>query len=105
MKQYKVLSQKDKWYSGKFDPEALEKALNSYASQGFAVIAATTASIPGIMGGTRDEMVIILERDDTRQAETADKARRLMEAASKSFDIPAPQLNKSSGDEPPVYSL
>lgn len=29
MKQYKVLSQKDKWFSGKFDPDKLEKALNA----------------------------------------------------------------------------
>jgi hypothetical protein len=28
MKVYKVLTQKDKWFSGKFDPEILEKDLN-----------------------------------------------------------------------------
>lgn len=33
MKEYKVLTQKDKWFSGKFDPQALENALNSYAEQ------------------------------------------------------------------------
>ena len=29
MKEYKVLAQKDKWFSQKFEPETLEKALNS----------------------------------------------------------------------------
>ena len=34
MKEYKVLSQKDKWFSGKFDPTKLEEGLNAYAQQG-----------------------------------------------------------------------
>lgn len=34
MKEYKVLTQKDKWFSGKFDPANLEQAINAYASQG-----------------------------------------------------------------------
>ena len=63
MKQYKVLSQKDKWFSGKFDPERLEQAINAYASQGWNVKAAFTAEIPGIMRRTREEAIIILERD------------------------------------------
>lgn len=63
MKEYKVLTQKDKWFSGKFDPELLEKAINAYAQQGWKVISATTASFPGFLNGNRDEMVVILERD------------------------------------------
>ncbi len=62
MKEYKVLTQKDKWFSQKFDPEALEKALNSYASQGWKVVSAVTANIAGL-GGNREEIIIILERD------------------------------------------
>lgn len=62
MMQYKVLTQKDKWFSGKFDPEALEGALNAYAEQGWSVKAMTTATIPGF-GSSRDEVVVILERD------------------------------------------
>ncbi len=58
---YKVLSQKDKWFSGKFDPEQLEIALNSYAQQGWVLNAAVTASIAGF-GGNREELVMILER-------------------------------------------
>lgn len=61
-KEYKVLTQKDKWFSGKFDPAKLEEALNAYAEQGWVVKAATTAAITGLMSGNRDEMIIILER-------------------------------------------
>jgi len=63
MKEYKVLTQKDKWFSGKFDPEKLEQGLNAYAQQGWNVIAATTASFPSLLGNTRDEIVVFLERD------------------------------------------
>ena len=63
MKEYKVLSQKDKWFSGKFDPEKLENALNSYASQGWRVVAAFSADIPAVFGSGRQEAVILLERE------------------------------------------
>ena len=63
MKQYKVLTQKDRFFSRKFDPEVLEQALNSYAEQGWGVIAVTTATFPGFMGGNREELVMVLERD------------------------------------------
>lgn len=62
MKEYKVMSQKDKWFSSKFDPEALEKGLNAYAAQGWCVVSIASASIPGITG-TRDEMVVVFERE------------------------------------------
>ncbi len=61
VKEYKVLSQKDKWFSGKFDPEKLELAINAYAKQGWVVKALATASIPGLTG-MRDEMIVLLER-------------------------------------------
>ena len=63
MKEYKVLSQKDKWFSGKFDPQKMEEALNAYAEQGWVVKAAVTANIPGMLGGAREECLVILERD------------------------------------------
>lgn len=63
MKEYKILSQKDKWFSGKFDPERLEAAINAYAQQGWRVKAAFTAEIPGIMSRSREEAIIVLERD------------------------------------------
>ena len=62
MKEYKVLTQKDRFFAGKFDPEKLEQAINSYAAEGWAVISVATASIPSFTG-TREEMVVIMERD------------------------------------------
>ncbi len=60
-REYKVITQKDKWFSGKFDPERVEGALNSYAQQGWVLKGVATASVPGF-GGQRDEIVIIMER-------------------------------------------
>jgi len=59
--QYKVLSQKDKFFSRKFDPEQLEKALNSFAGEGWRLNSAATAEI-GMGMGSREEMIFILER-------------------------------------------
>ena len=63
MKKYKVLTQKDKWFSGKFDPQNLEDAINAYAEQGWTVVGCATADIPGF-GGSRQEFVTILEREE-----------------------------------------
>lgn len=60
--EYKVLSQKDKWFSGKFDPAILEQAINAYAQQGWRVISCATADIPGF-GTTRQEFITVLERE------------------------------------------
>ena len=46
MKKYKVLTQKDKWFSGKFNPQTLEAAINSYAEQGWRVVSSATADFP-----------------------------------------------------------
>ena len=62
MKEYKVLTQKDKFIGGKFDPMKLEEALNSYAKQGWRVVAASTADIVGF-GTNRQEFITIMERD------------------------------------------
>ncbi|MCL2832031.1 MAG: DUF4177 domain-containing protein [Treponema sp.] len=63
MKQYKVLSQKDKWFSSKFDPGKLEAALNAYAEQGWRVVSSVTGDFKGLVGSERNEIVVILERD------------------------------------------
>ncbi len=60
-REYKVLTQKDKWFSGKFDPERVEGALNAYAKQGWTMKGVATASVPGF-GGPRDEIIIVMER-------------------------------------------
>lgn len=62
MKEYKVLSQKDKFFSGKFDPQLLENAVNAYAEQGWEVVSMATASIP-VFGGPRDEVIVLLQRN------------------------------------------
>ena len=56
-----MLSQKDKWFSGKFDPLVLEQAINAYAQQGWRVIGCATADIPGF-GATRQEFITLMER-------------------------------------------
>lgn len=62
MKEYKVMTQKDRFFGGKFDPEKLEKAMNSYAEEGWAVISVATASIPSLTG-SREELVVVMERE------------------------------------------
>ena len=61
--QYKVLSQKDKWFSGKFDPMMLEQAMNAYADQGWRVIGCATADIASGFGAARQEFITVLERE------------------------------------------
>jgi hypothetical protein len=63
MKEYKVLTQKDKWFSSKFNPVTLENAINAYAEQGWHVIAVTSADFPGALGNARNELIVVLERD------------------------------------------
>jgi hypothetical protein len=63
MSMYKVLTQKDRFFGGKFDPEKLEAALNAYAAEGWSVITTATADIRSL-GGARQEMVVIMEKGD-----------------------------------------
>lgn len=62
VKEYKVMTQKDKLFSGKFDPVKLENALNNHAKEGWRVAGITSAEFPSLIR-PKDEMVIILERD------------------------------------------
>jgi uncharacterized protein DUF4177 len=61
MPQYRVLTQKDRYFSGKFSPEKLEEAINGYAHEGWRVVSMTTAQIPAF-GRNREELVVLLER-------------------------------------------
>ncbi len=61
MYEYKILTQKDKWFTGKFDPQTLEKAINAYAQNGWRVKGVSTAEIASGVGN-REEMIVILER-------------------------------------------
>lgn len=67
--EYKVLTQKDKWFSGKFDPELLEMAINAYAKEGWTVRGITTATFPGLMGAGREEIIVLLERSQSHETE------------------------------------
>ena len=62
MKKYFVLTMKDKWFSGKFDPQKLQEALNAYAQQGWSLVSCATADVPGF-GATRQEFIAIMERE------------------------------------------
>lgn len=62
MKEYKVLTQKDRFFAGKFDPEKLEAAINSYAVEGWTVVSIATAKIPAFTG-VREELIIVMERE------------------------------------------
>jgi hypothetical protein len=59
--EYKVMTQKDRWFGGKFDPMKLGQALNAYAGEGWKVVSCTTAAFPTLTGSL-DEMIVILER-------------------------------------------
>jgi hypothetical protein len=63
MKEYKVLTQKDRWFGGKFEPLKIESALNAYAQEGWRLAAAATANFPAVFSGGRDELIMILERE------------------------------------------
>jgi Domain of unknown function (DUF4177)/Protein of unknown function (DUF2510) len=59
--EYKVLTQKDRFFGGKFDPQKLEAGLNSYAQQGWQVVGIATADIPSF-GSSRQELVVVMSR-------------------------------------------
>jgi hypothetical protein len=62
MKEYKVMTQKDRSFGGKFDPEKLEAAINSYAEEGWVVVGIATGNIPSI-GNAREEIIVLFERE------------------------------------------
>lgn len=65
-KVYKVLTQRDEWFMGKFSPEKLEMAINFYGAQGWRVVGVATADVGAIwgslMGGQRQEIVVFMEK-------------------------------------------
>jgi hypothetical protein len=62
VKQYKVLSPRDKVFEGKFSLELLESVLNTYARQGWVVRGMATPLVAGFGGGEREMLVVLLER-------------------------------------------
>jgi hypothetical protein len=62
-KRYKVLTQQDRFFAGKFDPEKLEGAINAYAEQGWRVVSMATASVPLGLNQHRDEIIVLMTRE------------------------------------------
>lgn len=63
MKRYKVMTQKDRFFSSKCDPEKIEAAINSYVQEGWTVRSVTSASFPGLLTANREELIVILEKE------------------------------------------
>jgi hypothetical protein len=61
MYEYKVVTQKDGVFGGKFNPELVQSGLNAFAAEGWRVLEAVTTTFPG-MFSEREELVFILER-------------------------------------------
>jgi Domain of unknown function (DUF4177) len=61
MYEYKVVTERDKRFTGGFDLHTLEATLNSYAREGWRLIEAVPAA--NMMKTSKAEIVMILERD------------------------------------------
>ncbi len=62
LKEYKVITQKDNWFTANFDSYSIQKALNELALEGWRLVTVTTQRYGGI-GQSRDEIFFFLERD------------------------------------------
>ena len=63
MKEYKVLTQDDQWFSGRFSGTLLQQVLNDHARVGWTVKSMVSASREGaLLGSSRDEIIVLLER-------------------------------------------
>jgi len=59
--EYKVLTQQDRRWSGKFSPENLERTLNSYAAEGWRVVGTVPVASPWSL--STSQVMILLERE------------------------------------------
>lgn len=62
IKIFKVMTQKDRAFGGKFNPEKIEEALNAMGKEGWEIDGVTSAEFPSITGG-RQELVIFLSKE------------------------------------------
>jgi hypothetical protein len=60
MFEYKVLTERDKVFSGSFDPETLEEVLNRYAADGWRLTEGFM--VANIWKSAKAEIMFILER-------------------------------------------
>ena len=63
MTEYKVITQDDQWFNGRFNGPVLQKVLNDHARVGWTVKSMVSASREGaLLGSNRDEIIVLLER-------------------------------------------
>lgn len=60
MIEYKVLTERDKKFSGTFDAKVLEQTLNDYAAEGWRLAESVVAA--NLLKSMKTELVLILER-------------------------------------------
>ena len=61
MVEYKVVTERDSRFTGKFDPENLESILNSYAAEGWRVVGSFSAA--SVWKSFTSEIMIVMEKD------------------------------------------
>ena len=65
---YKVITQRDEFFGGQFDPAKLETLVNKLAAEGWRVVGVATADVSTFWGSlwagrqARQEMVVFMER-------------------------------------------
>jgi hypothetical protein len=59
--EYKVLSQQDRRWTGKFTAENLEQTLNSYAAEGWRVV--STFPVTGAWSLSTSQVMVLLGRE------------------------------------------
>lgn len=60
--EYKVLSQYDSCFGGRFDADALAHALNVHSRQGWHVLSCQMAAVSTDSGELREELLVVLQR-------------------------------------------
>ena len=61
MHEYKVLTERDSTFTGRFDAESLEEVLNEYAASGWRVVSGFLAT--SVWKSSKTDIVVILERE------------------------------------------
>jgi large subunit ribosomal protein L7/L12 len=93
MKKYKVVSQNDSVFSGKFSPEILEKVLNQYAKEGWKLVDTVRSQFPSILGGAREAVALIFEKDEdqidsrTLIVDYTSKSEESLAVSKTEFDV------------------
>ena len=62
LREYKILTPRDKYFGGVFELARLEEALNHYARQGWVAKGISTPHVKGFSGALEETLVVLLER-------------------------------------------